>query len=443
MDKIVFLAELILLFFCIGLSAFFSSSEMALFSLSRAKIMSYKNSKSSAERKIYLLMNDYRRTLIAIILGNMFVNSCISMLNNELLLQLNLGEAVTTLLSAVIAVVILLLFGEITPMTVAHVHCNIWSVLVSPFIYGFQKLLLPVITGVSWICEKILIKLGKKQPAPLNSQEYLSYLDSVADQGLFNPEEADLLKEVLRLREKVVEDVMQSRVDLVYLQDNASHEEAASVIRKSRQAFLPVSDGQELDQANRLLSTRVFFNLPVEERKNWLHSPAVFRASFLPDHSSLPKALAEMKRKNLEVALVADEYGGINGMLTLQDIYSEIAGKSVERNSNPDWYCLRLSKTSWIFDGMSPMDFVLKNCPWEGFDPDEQGYESNTLNGIFCEELGALPEINESVSLGNTTLTALSVERNRITKIRVEINEENEVFSHASDVFEKEELQEA
>ena len=75
-------------------------------------------------------MNDYRRTLIAIILGNMFVNSCISMLNDELLSQLNLGEAVTTLLSAVIAVVILLLFGEICPMTVAHAHCGSWSVRV-------------------------------------------------------------------------------------------------------------------------------------------------------------------------------------------------------------------------------------------------------------------------------------------------------------------------
>ena len=130
MDKIVFLVELILLFLCVGLSAFFSSSEMALFSLSRAKILSYKNDKNSAKRKIFLLMSDYRRTLIAIILGNMFVNSCISMLNEELLSQLNLGEAVTTLLSAVIAVVILLLFGEISPMTVAHAHCGSWSVRV-------------------------------------------------------------------------------------------------------------------------------------------------------------------------------------------------------------------------------------------------------------------------------------------------------------------------
>lgn len=261
-------------------------------------------------------------------------------------------------------------------------------------------------------------------------------MDSVVDQGLFNPEEAELLKEVLRLREKEVKDVMQSRVDLIYLQDHLSHREAADVIRQSRQSYLPVTSKNDLDHADRLLSSRIFFDLSPSERINWVNSPAVFHAAFIPDQSSLPKALAEMKRKNLEVALVADEYGGINGMIALQDIYSEIAGKSVERNDTNNWYCLQLSPNTWIFDGASPMDFVRKSSAWKDFDPDQLGYDSNTLSGIFCEELGALPEINESITLGDTVLTALSVERNRVARIRVEVLVE--VQNDKADLFEPE-----
>ncbi len=130
MNNFILLAELVLLLICITLSAFFSSAEMALFSLSRAKVLSYQNSLSSTKRKIYFLMDNYRKTLITIILGNMFVNSCISMLNDELLSNLHLSAAATTILSILVAVVILLLFGEITPMTVAYAHCDPWSMKV-------------------------------------------------------------------------------------------------------------------------------------------------------------------------------------------------------------------------------------------------------------------------------------------------------------------------
>ncbi len=241
------------------------------------------------------------------------------------------------------------------------------------------------------------------------------------EKGSFSPGEAELLKETLRLREKQVEDVMCSRVDLVWLSETTTPEEAADIIRESRQAFLPVSAGL-LDNADRLLSTKAFFHLSPSDRLNWAHSSAVFHASFLPDQTSLPKALSSMKQKNMEAALVADEYGGINGMLTLQDIYSELAGRSVERNDTADWFCLKIADRTWIFDGICPMDFVREHCDWKSFDPDREGYDSNTLSGILCEELGSIPEINESVRIGEAELTALAVSRNRVTRIRIQLD---------------------
>lgn len=106
--------EILLLILFVGISAFCSSSEMSLFSLSRAKVLSYKDSSSSVERRIYMLMTGYHRTLITIIFCNMFVNSCVSMLNDTILSSFHLNPTLTLIASGVTGIVILLLFGEVS-----------------------------------------------------------------------------------------------------------------------------------------------------------------------------------------------------------------------------------------------------------------------------------------------------------------------------------------
>ena len=306
-------------------------------------------------------------------------------------------------------------------------------------------MLSPLVRAVDFVCSAVLDLAGRTHPEVLRHEEYLSYLDSAREQGIFSQAEAALLKDVLHLRNKRVEDVMQSRMDLTWLKETTPAEEAADIIRKSRQAYLPVSAGT-LDEADRLLSARAFFNLEKGERERWAQSAAVFHTAFLPDTTVLPKALHVMKTQHLEAAMAADEYGGLNGMLTLADIYSVLAGKSVDPNSTPDNFNLQITPNCWIFDGASPMDFVRENSAWKTFDPDHEGYESNTLSGVLCEELGSIPRINESVRVGDAVLTVLSVSKNRAKRIRVEVDEprtsgkaEEESHAHAGQRKEEQE----
>lgn len=186
---------LLLLIVFVLCSAWFSSAEMALFSIPRAQIYSYAKETDPAKKRIFQMMKDYELTLITIILGNMFVNSCISMLNNEFLNTLDLDETTTMILSVVIGVVILLLFGEITPMSLAYSHADAWSQKVAGPLFHFRRLLLPLTRGMEKICDRALDALGRQTPQPLTQSEYLSYLDSCVEHGAFTERQANLLKE--------------------------------------------------------------------------------------------------------------------------------------------------------------------------------------------------------------------------------------------------------
>ncbi len=412
--------QLVILLACIVLSALFSSSEMALFSLNRARILSFQDDPVPARRRIYELMTDWRRTLITIILGNMSVNSCISMLNDELLSKLGWSEAATTALAFVSGVLVLLLFGEITPMTLAHAHADKWSVKVAPALYVFRMIISPVTRSVSAVCDLILKWIGHTGPVPLTPAEYLTYLDSCVEAGAFTQKQADLLKDTFELRETLVAEVMHPRVDLLCVLRSDSPETVASKIRACRQPYLPVSSS-DIDNADALLDTLAFFRLDKSMRRHWSGSAAVLgNAVYLPKHSTLNKALATFREKGISAALIADEYGGMKGLVSIQDIYSEVAGQSVELSAAENQKYVRISHGEWIFDGGCPLDMVCENSGWNDCDLYEE-YDSTTISGLLCEVSGTLPQPGDNVRIGRCELTALAIGKNRVERVKLKM----------------------
>lgn len=422
--SLVLIFEILLLILFVGISAFCSSSEMSLFSLSRAKVLSYKDSSSSVERRIYMLMTGYHRTLITIIFCNMFVNSCVSMLNDTILSSFHLNPTLTLIASGVTGIVILLLFGEVSPMTLAYAYCEPWSRYVATPVAVMRKLLYPLTFTVEKICEKILDLLGRRTEEGLTPTEYLSYIDLSCERGLFTPDEAKLMKETFALRSKSVESVMRGRASLHFVSRNASPQEVCRVIRESCQAYLPVTDSDSLDTADAILSARAFFTLSQEERKSWNTSACMLEKTiFIPEQATLEKALCTMKEASAGAALAADEYGAVSGMIMREDIYSELTGRSVELDDQSEWELLKIGRNQWLFDGMSSFEFMkmalsLKVPPGR--------FSARTINGVFCELLGAIPQQGDSVAFGNVTLFAKTVSRNRVTRVLVTVNEEPE-----------------
>jgi len=410
----------LLLIGLVCLSAFFSSSEIALFSLSRAKLMAYKDDPSVAKRRIHSLMSDYHGTLISIIFGNMFVNSLLSMLNEELLSNLHLNAALTSVLSALMGIVLLLLFGEITPMSIAYIHAERWSACVATPIWLLRKATFPVVSVVEALCNKVLDLLGRKRPKPLDHDEYLSYLETCLERGAFPVWEAKLLRSAFALRYMTVESVMRSRVDLPLLKPGDSPERVASIIMASKQAQLPVG-ASTLEEAELILSSRSFFMLRPEERKSWWSGSCVSKAVFIPAASSLTKALRTLRAKGVHAGIATDEYGGFAGLVSLQDVYSELVGRAGEdEDGTSGWQAFRVEPGKWLFDGLCPLAFVEESSGWKA----PEGVNANTIGGLLCELLGTLPEKGSSAQACGATLHAASISGSRVFEVLLTIEPE-------------------
>ncbi len=417
-EIVVFGLLFLLLIGLIACSAFLSSSEIALFSLSRAKLLAYKDDPSPARRRVHWLMADYHATLISIILGNMFVNTLISMLNEEILGFFKLGALATTVLSALMGIVLLLLFSEITPMTIAYAYCEKWSEKVATPIWLLRKLTFPVVVVVESVCNKVLDLLGRRKPKPLNHMEHLSYLETCLERGAFSEWEGKLLRGAFSLRDKTVGEVMRSRVDLPFMKAGTPPEEVIAVLMESRQSQLPSGSGAP-DDADMVFSSREFFMLSPEERELWWESSCVKRAVFIPSACSLTKALRTMRAKGAHAALATDEYGGFGGVICLQDIYSELVGRSVEEEEDvSEWQALKTGPKQWTFDGLCALPFIEETSGWKA----PEGLEAKTAGGLICELLGRLPSKGDSLNCKGAEIEAGAVFKNRVTRVLITLS---------------------
>ena len=408
--SLIFIFILLLL-----ISAFFSGSETALFSLSRARILSWTENGSPSERRAAELIGpSYGRTLIVLVLGNMFVNSALSMTGDEIVTSLNINPLISTLISIIMSVILLLLIGEITPKTFAIIYTEGISRRVAGIIYYMRTLFYPLIFILERIFSVILDLLGRRESAPLNHEEYSSYLDMACSVGAFSGDETELMSDVFTLRELKVNAVMRGRVDLITVKKGDSHRRIASLIRKKREFFYPVR-GNNIDDSKMFLSARDFFMLPRERRSSW-EDEATFDALFIPENATLTKALSMMKHHSVPAALVVDEYGGVTGMIKLNDIYEELLGDVKSEFERPDWQIKRLAENRWICSGNIPLQDIE-----ELTGIDIEGVVANTLNGLFCEISGKIPAEGDSIVYQRFYIKALRVDSNRIVEAELSL----------------------
>ena len=417
-DVIIVCLQIAAVILTLALTAFCSGAEAALFSLSRSRVLSFRNSSDPASRKIFLLMEEQHLTLIVLIFCKMFFVTLTVMLTGSLLERLRLSGFNAMVLSALTGIVLVMFCSEILPMTAAYSHAEKSSKSVARWVYYTSWGLRWLTRVVDRFCTRFRIQeKGKQEHEGLSPDEYVSYIDLCEKINTFSKAEARLLRETLLLRTKTVESVMQNRSGLCYVTTSDSPETVRQMIRERSQAYLPVSRQLRLDSADSILSARLFFALPPSARKDWVHSPCVLENTvFIPEKTTLEKALRTMEKARVYAALAADEYGAVSGVITREDIYSELTGRSVELNESEEWEVTRIRDNSWMFDGLSTLDFMCKTLSLR---LDTERFEASTLNGVFCELSGTLPREGDEVSFEGITLTAHTVNGMRLTRVRV------------------------
>jgi CBS domain containing-hemolysin-like protein len=393
------------------LSAFFSGSETALFSISSIQKDRMKRKGSKAGRRILSLLENPRRLIVTILMGNEFVNITLSAISAALFAQLLPGNRWAPVL---ILTIILLLVGEITPKSIAISRPMIYARTVALPLQAFTFLIFPI----RWIVEKvvgILVYLSKVKDIETGSitESELRLLTVVGvEEGEFEKDEAEMILRVFDLDDTPVQQMMTPRTEVIALSSDADIDEALDIIRTHRVSRLPVYD-ESIDNIIGILHANDLLRHRLQGRA--LPVGKITRPTFfVPESMKADDLLRRFRSHRLQQAIVLDEFGGTAGLVTIDDLLGELFGELSAERADDDFSYRECENGDWIVAGAMDLDDFGKLTH-----TDFSTVPMETAGGMVFHQFGHLPSQGDMILIGKFRFTILTIRDNRVWRLRV------------------------
>ena len=402
------------------LSAFFSGSETGMMAANKIKLKNLSKKSDRGAKRALKLLKKPDLLLATILVGNNFANILASSIVTIIMLNYFGGNV---LLGAVLLTTFILIFSEITPKTMAAVKPESFarrsSILLKPLLY----LLRPIIVITNFISSKVLkifdisVKDAKDNDN-LNTQELKTLLDESGD--LIPKQYRGMLSSILGMEELVVEDIMTPTSEIIGIDADLGYEENKKIIESSEYTRLPVfrkSIDKELGTLH-LKDSHTFLE-KIESGQDI--SCALSKTYFVSQSTALMKQLKEFQDNDKNMALVVDEYGEIEGLITIEDIFKEIAGKFGSDKVELEKEFTQLKDGSVLTDGNSKIRDLNNYLDWSISEEN-----SKTINGLITEYLDQIPQANLCIEIKKYRFEILKIEDNSIARIKIKkINSKN------------------
>lgn len=405
------LAAVLLLF-----SAFASGSEIAFFSLSRTNIDELENSKSPVDKRLLKLLSDPDRLLATILIVNDFVNVGVVMLLNYFFLDiLNFGGAVWLefLLMTVVLTFLLLLFGEVMPkiysksntMRFARFAANGFSML-SSILRPFSSFLV----RSTLFTQRLVSK--KNHLLSVDELEQALELTDKKEIG----EQKKMLEGIIRFGDETVKNIMTSRLDMVMLDIRTPYGEVLKCAAENAYSRIPVYGKTQDDVRGVLYIKDLIPHLDRGETFRW--QSLIRQPFFVPETKKIDDLLCDFQAVKVHMAMVVDEFGGISGLITLEDIIEEIVGEINDEFDEPDTSYELLGENVYLFDGRTMLSDFYKITALDSDDFDEVSGEADTLAGLLLEVKGEFPVLHEEIECNGVLFEVVQKDKHRIVKIK-------------------------
>jgi CBS domain containing-hemolysin-like protein len=396
-------------------SAFFSSSELAIFSLARHRVDALAEAGGSNGRALAALRSDPHRLLVTVLVGNNVANIAAASIATALLVQvLPPGEAVTG--ATIFTSGFVLVIGEIAPKSYAVSNAEPWALRVARPLSVVQRLMSPVVTVFEIATNAVNRVTG-------GSSEFETYLTredietivlSGEAAGALDVEEGAMIRGVLDLEETSVKAVMVPRVDMVSVPLSASLDEVVDLCVEHHLTRLPVY-GENRDDVRGIVDLRDA--LAARSEGATLES-ILIDPTFVPASKSVDDLLAEIQPEDADMAVVVDEFGSVVGIATLEDLIEEVVGEIFGRGETPP---LRVvDETTAIAEGWTTVVYVNETLDLEL--PRSGAFE--TLAGLIHANVGRLPREGDRIEIGAVVLTVLDATETRLRRVRIEWTED-------------------
>ena len=397
--------------FCVIMSAYFSATETAFSSLNRTRLKALSEKGNKKADLALSLEEKYDKLISTILIGNNIVNIAGASIGTLLFVKIMNGdqEAGATL-STVVVTVVVLIFGEVTPKSIAKDNPEKFAIFSSPFL----RLLMVVLTPINFLFtqwKKLISKIFKvSEDTKMSQEELLLLVEEVQQEGSIDESEGELLKNAIEFRDQVAEDILTHRTDLEAVSLDADKEEVARVFTQSRFSRLLVYE-DNIDNIVGVLNIKDFYmnsgitDKPITE----VMTPPIF----IHQSEKIRDLLNQLRAAKTHIAVVVDEYGGTLGIVTMEDILEELVGEIWDEHDEVQESFKTLGENTYLADCMVNLD-EFADC----FDVEIES-ESVSLGGWVMEQLGGIPEVGENFTYENLHITVTELDAHRVSYVTV------------------------
>ena len=413
------ISSILILVLLIIMSAYFSATETAYSSLNKIKLKSIANKGNKKAKLALELSEKYDSVISTILIGNNIVNIATASLATVLFTKL-LGSSGVTV-STIVMTILILIFGEISPTSIAKDIPESFAIVSAPLLNVFCIILKPV-NHIFCLWKNLISKVLKIQKhSGITEDEILTIAEEAENEGGINPQQLEIIKSAIELNEQEVIEAFTPRVDMIAVKDSCSKEELLNLFIESGFSRIPVYH-DNIDNVIGIINEKDLINIVVNN-KNQEISSIIKPLNVIQPHMKLSHLLKVLQNNKSHMALIADEYGGTMGIITLEDILEELVGEIWDEHDKVVNDIEKIAEDEYIVRGNANIEKVL-----EEFDLEEE-FEVNSVNGWVMQQFGKIPKVGESFEYKNLKIVIQKATKRCVLEIRITVDEPMEISS--------------
>lgn len=412
-------AYLLTLIVLILLSGVFSAVETSFSSASKIRLRSMANDGNESAKKVLKILDHFDRFLTTILIGNNVVNIASATVGTVLFTRYFQANGPT--ISTIVMTIVVLLFGEMTPKSIAKMIPERFSCAMVGFVQVMVFLLFPLtwlLSGWKWLMSKLI---PIEEDDGDITDDLITMVDEAEKEGDLQEHESSLISAAIEFRDLEVKDVFTPRVDIVAVDVNEDLKEIEETFRINSYSRLPVYE-ETIDHIIGVIHEKDFYDL-LYHKKNDLHS-IITKVINTSPNTHIYELMQILQREKLHMAVVLDEWGGTDGLITLEDIVEELVGEIWDEHDVVEEFYTKISDNEYLVKGEAEIDDLFERFDIEVKEEEEDDY--NSVSGWAIAQLGHIPEVGESFQFENLFVQITKADNRKVNEVRIRVEEKEQ-----------------
>lgn len=424
--------QFVILAILIFLSAIFSSAETAFLSTNKIRLRNLQDEGEKKADLVLIMLENQSKLISTLLVGNNIVNIGSSALATKMATDA-FGDAGVGIATGIMTFLVLV-FGEVIPKNLAAAHAETWAMLVAPFIRMISFLLTPVVFLLTKLSDFVVqvTKKDEEEDPTITEDEFKILVNVGQEEGVFDESESEMINSIMEFDETVVKAIMVPRIDIIAVDVEDSINEALRLIIDGGHSRIPAYEESIDNIVGILYAKDIFEHLDADFDE--LKVRALIRpAYYIPETKKVSDLLNELRLKKVHMAIILDEYGGTNGLVTIEDLIEEIIGDIQDEYDVEEDLIVMHSDSELVADARAPIGDVEEAFDVELDEEILEDSEADTIGGLAFEHLGGIPAVGDEVTVGRFLIRIVEVSGRRISKVEIVLLPPEEDDDNADD----------